>query len=110
MSDSPTPKLNMQDRRATGAEPIAPDEASAGLQAAIRQLDGHSWEKYGSGVKVNRDTGQTYFDADTLFRFEIHQGNPDAIAELIKEARRPTVRRPRRTASRKPGYGAKIFR
>jgi hypothetical protein len=89
MSDTSTPKLAMQDKRATVAVLLAPDKAPAGLQAAIRQLDGHSWEKYGSGVKVNRDTGQTYFNADTLFRFEIHQGNPDAIAEIIEEARRP---------------------
>jgi hypothetical protein len=111
MSDRPTPELAAQDRRAKVDVPLAPDKAPAGLQAAIRQLDGISWEKVGSGAEVHRSIGPAvYFNEDILFRLEIHQGNPGAIAELIEEVRRAKIPQRKRTASRKPGYGAKRFR
>ena len=76
----------------------------------MRPLGGTSWERCGSGAVVNHGTGSLYFNEDMLCRLEFHQGNPDAIAELIAEARRPKIPQKKTSSSRKPGYGRKQFR
>jgi len=79
----------MQERkRANADEPWPVSEAALGLQVAMRQLQAKFWKEVGSGVEVYGPASKIWFDRPTLFSFEIHQGNPEAIGEIIAEARR----------------------
>ena len=103
----------MQDRSYHPATQFRPDEAPVGLQEAIRQLGGLSWEKRGSAVIVNTGLRFVRFGIEMLERLKIHQGYPEAIAELIEENRRSStraVRAPTKTGTRKPGFGSKTIR
>lgn len=79
----------MRDRKRTNADqPLPLSEATLGLQVAMRQLQAKFWEEFGSGVVLYCPASKIWFDKPTLFSFEIHQGNTEAIGEIIAEARR----------------------
>jgi len=85
-------------------------EPPADLQEAFRQLNGTEWEQRGSGAAIHRMEGPpVYFDKDNLARLKWHQGNPEAVAEIIEEARRPKVRSPAQRRPLKPGGGKKRY-
>jgi hypothetical protein len=83
----------MQDRTLKVRKPLPLQEAPPGLQEAMRQLGATSWEQRGSDVIVNTGIRSVHFGKETLSRLEIHQGNPEAIAELIEENRRAAAGR-----------------
>jgi hypothetical protein len=91
----------MQDRRAAPSKPLEPEKAPPGLQVAIRQLGGNSWERRGSAVIVRGATSEVLLSKDTMMRIEWHQGNPDGIAEILEDARRPNIKARRRRSSGK---------
>jgi hypothetical protein len=99
----------MQDRRAKPIEPLPLNTAPDYLKEAIRQLDGVSWEDYGSYVVINRSIAPPIqFNSAKLVGLRAHQGNPEAIAEIIQETLRPKVRPQRKTRIRKRGFEKRI--
>jgi hypothetical protein len=80
------------------------------LQEAFRQLNGTSVEKRGSGVIIHRSFGApVYLGKDILFRLGVHQGNPEAVAEIIAEATRPKdPPKPKKKRALKPGGSKRI--
>jgi hypothetical protein len=60
--------------------------------------------RYTEGKDLN---GSEHFGKEMLFKLNIHHGNPEAIAELIKENRQPKPRPRKRAGSRKPEFGGK---
>ena len=85
----------------TPVESRSPDEAQPGLQVAMRQLEALWWEQRGSAVAVHAATGTVLLDEDALYRIEIHQGNPEAIAEILHDLRRSSVKARKRPRSTK---------
>jgi hypothetical protein len=99
----------MQDRRAKPIEPLPLSAAPEHLKEAIRQLDGVSWEDHGSSVVVNRNIAPPVrFNSTQLISVRAHQGNPEAIAEILREILRPKVRPQQRARIRKPGFEKRI--
>jgi hypothetical protein len=72
----------------------------------MRQLRALSWEQMGSTVTVHMETRTVSLSEDALCRIEIHQGNPEAIAEILHDLRQPQIKprkRPRSTKSENRG-------
>ena len=96
-----------QDRRARGSKLVASPPSD--FQEAFRQLEGTSWEEDGSGAVVHRRLGPPVnFSEDSLSRLKIHQGNPEAIHEIIQETMRPRVRPQQKRGIRKRGFEKRI--
>lgn len=74
------------------------------------QLQGTSWRQRGPGAEVYNGISTVHFNENTLLRLGIHQGNPELIAELIDEAKHPTLPHRVRIRTRKPSVVAKRIR
>ena len=89
-------------RRQTPVESHKPDDAPPGLKEAMLEFGWMSWEWSGDSVVVHTGTRSLTIDKDYLYRLAIHRGNPEAIAEIVEELKRPgakLLKRPRSTKS-----------
>lgn len=77
----------------------------------MRRLRARTWEEAGSSAMVvHGETRNLTLNQDVLLRIEWHQGNPDAIAEILDDLTRPRKSPPKRRRSDKSQNRGKTIR
>jgi hypothetical protein len=79
----------VQDGTFTPGKRLRIDEASLGIQAAMRQTEAMWWEEQGNITILHCPNSEIRLDEEQKFKLDCEQGNPAGITELIKQIRQP---------------------